>query len=315
MFNQLLLDSTTLFYLITVSLPNRGRKDYEKKEPYPHDHAVHKRGVKLTCFVNPVMPEDGDKQQSINACYEMSRHPHGIAIIISNKHFPSSSKLITIEAADNDEKNLTETLRFLGYTVEIYRDCEAQKMVEIFDSIKDSALQIHDSFVCCILSHGTKGKMIFASDGVLVNLDHLTLNLMNCENLCGKPKLVFIQACRGRDQDEGAMATTLGDSRKVKIPLRADIFFSFATAPGFCAYAFEDGSSSNYIKELCKTFCKYAKHTDLTAMHTTINNSTAQYQVYAQEMKDDMTDGAEMYKQYKQMPEVQHTLCKNVYFF
>lgn len=57
----------------------------------------------------------------------------------------------------------------------------------------------------------------------------------------------------------------------------------------------------------------YAKHTNLVVMHTQINNSTALYKVRAQELKDDMTKGA--VKPYKQMPEVEHTLCKNIYFF
>lgn len=310
--NQHLLDSSTFFSLITAS---RTRKDYEKKEPYDSEDPVHKTGIKLTCFANLVVPEDGEKLLSINPSYEMSHHPHGIAIIISNKHFPPFSRMKTIEAADNDEENMTETLRLLGYTVEIYRDCEAKKMLKIFQGIERSVLEIHDSFVCCIFSHGTNGEVIYASDGELVNLDDLTSNLMNCKKLYGKPKMVFIQACRGRDQDMGAMATALGDARRMKIPVRADLFFSFATPPGFCAYTKDDGSSSNYIKELCKTFCKYAKHMDLVSMHTTINNSTAKYEVYSPELTDDMTDGPVTYKPYKQMPEVRHTLRKNVYFF
>ena len=68
-------------------------------------------------------------------------------------------------AADNNKikKNLTETLNFLHYTVEVYQDCEPQTMVEIFNSIKYSVLQIYGSFACCSLSEEMGVKIIFVS--------------------------------------------------------------------------------------------------------------------------------------------------------
>ena len=94
--------------------------------------------------------------------------PHGIAVIINNKKFePSTSnpslKLDKRAATDTDEKNLSRTFRFLGYNVEMYREPKAEEMLKIFEkitSVRSAELANHDSFVCCILSHGKEGKII-----------------------------------------------------------------------------------------------------------------------------------------------------------
>jgi hypothetical protein len=55
-----------------------------------------------------------------------------------------------------------------------------------------------DSVVVCILSHGMPGK-IYTVDGELIPINDLTaaFNGQNAKHLIGKPKLFFIQACRG----------------------------------------------------------------------------------------------------------------------
>jgi len=93
--------------------------------------------------------------------YEMSSFPHGIALIINNEEF---SRQEHREGTGIDEKNLIQTFRYLGYIVEVHRDCSASQMKDIFDEV--STRRDHskyDSFVCCILSHGEEGK-IYGSD-------------------------------------------------------------------------------------------------------------------------------------------------------
>ena len=53
--------------------------------------------------------------------------------------------------------------------------------------------------VACLLSHGADGA-IFGTDGQEIDLNILLDMLDNhqCPALRGKPRLVFIQACRGR---------------------------------------------------------------------------------------------------------------------
>lgn len=51
-----------------------------------------------------------------------------------------------------------------------------------------------DCFACVILTHGEEGGFIYASDQAVV-LDHLMFLFRGdqCRDLCGKPKMFFIQ--------------------------------------------------------------------------------------------------------------------------
>ena len=109
---------------------------------------------------------------------------------------------------------------------------------------------------------------------------------------------------KGKQQkkDRGVTARVVTDSES-KIPSEADFFFSYATPPGYFAYRptdKNDKKGSPYIKTLCQTFCKHAKHSKLLDMNTMINNEVSQYE----------TDTG-----YKQAPEHQDRLRADVYFF
>ena len=106
------------------------RKQPEVHEAYHHDYSG---GIKLT--FNKFQPVEHETEyRSHIASYVMKRHPHGIAVIISNKSF-TSSKLSPLQAADNDVHNLRETFRFLDYKVEINRNCTAKQIRQTFESI------------------------------------------------------------------------------------------------------------------------------------------------------------------------------------
>ncbi len=68
----------------------------------------------------------------------------------------------------------------------------------------------YDSFTCCLMSHGSEG-IIQGTDGKNVKINEIAthLNGKQCESLAGKPKMFFIQACRGTSFDRG-MSTSRG---------------------------------------------------------------------------------------------------------
>ena len=57
-----------------------------------------------------------------------------------------------------------------------------------------------------ILSHGIEDGFVYASDG-LMKIDEFVnaFKPSNCPSLFQKPKLFFIQACRGYEMDNGVM--------------------------------------------------------------------------------------------------------------
>ena len=128
----------------------------------------------------------------------MGRPHHGLAVIIDNEKF-KNPKHLSREGTRVDERNLTITFCYLGYNVEVYRDLGTEQMCDLFEGIKRRDHSHYDSFVCCILTHGESGKII-GSDSTPIVIDTLTDQLCaaNCSQLKQKPKIFFIQACRGK---------------------------------------------------------------------------------------------------------------------
>ena len=68
---------------------------------------------------------------------------------------------------DRDEANLVETWQYLGYHIVVFKDLKRDTMAQLFLNINREVLKDvrdvdheHDSFVCCILSHGQEGMYL-----------------------------------------------------------------------------------------------------------------------------------------------------------
>lgn len=136
--------------------------------------------------------------------------PRGFALIINIKTFNGETDegLILNErkGSDVDVGNLKDLWQKLGFVVEDHQDLKAH---EIFTVVTDMANKINKNrqsscFVCCLMTHGSMDN-VYGSDSKAVGIKSITdlFKQSNCPALEGKPKLFFIQACRGRRQLTG----------------------------------------------------------------------------------------------------------------
>ena len=163
--------------------------------------------------------------------YKMTCNPHGYCIIFNNYQFHqvenSHEQLMDRGGAEVDQKTLAETFRFLQYNVEVYENLSSHEMVSKMKEVSSRDHSMFDSFVCCILTHGEEGK-VFGSDSLPINLQDLTglVKGTYCATLINKPKLFFIQACRGEREEKGIPVEKDGES---SLPVEADYLFGYAT--------------------------------------------------------------------------------------
>ena len=237
--------------------------------------------------------------------YSMNQNPHGTCIIVSNYHFAEHKDR---KGAGIDGQRLFHLFTHLGYNVEQKKDLNSQQMKEYLSQVANrEEHDAADSFVCCILSHGDKDN-IFGSDSQLVDIDDLVTPFKgaHCNKLAGKPKMFFIQSCRGTIDDEmveifesdGPQKQSL--QQQHTLPSEADFFFGFATTRGCASYrSTKDGSW--YIQNLYEVLMQYSQHGyDLLTMHTMVNQCVSE-----------MTAGN---KPYKQCSAPVSTLRKRVIF-
>ncbi len=131
--------------------------------------------------------------------------------------------------------------------------------------LKDAGKTVDgDCFVCCILSHGEK-EGVCGTDGALISVDEIRepFNGYNCQRLAGKPKLFFIQACRGKrnqlsvhvqadapDDGESEMEVD-GEDFDIRIPADTDFLIARSTTDGHFSYR-KPEEGTWFIQSLCR---------------------------------------------------------------
>lgn len=134
-------------------------------------------------------------------CYQMKSSPRGIGVIVNNRDFCTGNNRV---GTDNDADALQRLFAHLGFYTNRYDNLTGSQMR---CTLKEAADIDHKKFDClliAILTHGSEGKL-YGVDNESVPVKDLTqlFNGDQCPSLIGKPKIFFIQACRGQNVDGG----------------------------------------------------------------------------------------------------------------
>ena len=130
-------------------------------------------------------------------CYRMSRKRRGYCVIINNKKFYKHSYR---RGSAADEQRLKQVFEQLGFELKTYHNLSANGITEKLKKLsKDQALSKDEALIVIILSHGTVDDVVVGSDDGEVTVQSLIefFNVKNCLQLMDKPKIFFINACRG----------------------------------------------------------------------------------------------------------------------
>ena len=177
------------------------------------------------------------------------------------------------------------------------------------------------------MSHGRSGE-VFCSDGNTVPIQTLHDMFSNCDTLSGKPKLFFIQACRGDEEDEGVSVsadTGISSYEQLspnqvdspidavkkpapRVPTHADFLYAFSTVDEYVSYRHE-ALGSLYVRGLVEAFRERAVYDHLLDILTVVNQKVSNMEANMPSVKN-----KNEIKIFKQMPEVKHTLRKKVCF-
>ncbi|CAH8490179.1 unnamed protein product [Schistosoma rodhaini] len=136
--------------------------------------------------------------------YKMNSTRKGICLIINNMMFWHSD-FQNRSGCDIDEKSLENVFGSFNFLVKLLRNLSAGEIQAQLEHLgKKTNHHEYDCLVICLMSHGTIGR-IYGVDGNSLSIHELTsiFTADNCPSLAGKPKLFFIQACRGEDYQKG----------------------------------------------------------------------------------------------------------------
>ncbi|XP_005230888.1 caspase-3 [Falco peregrinus] len=237
--------------------------------------------------------------------YRMDYPEMGECVIINNKNFHRDTGLLPRLGTDADAASVREVFMKLGYKVKVNNDLSCNDISKLLKNVSEEDHSKRSSFVCVLLSHGEEG-FIYGTDGLL-ELRALTRLFRGdrCRSLAGKPKLFFIQACRGTELDSGIFADS-GSEETVcqKIPVEADFVYAYSTAPGYYSWR-NSAEGSWFIQSVCEVLKEHGRKLELMQILTRVNRRVAEY-VSCSTRQD--------FNAKKQIPCIVSTLTKEFYF-
>ncbi|NXA20378.1 CASPD protein, partial [Ibidorhyncha struthersii] len=158
------------------------------------------------------------------------------ALLICNIEFEHLSRR---NGAELDVEGMTKLLEGLGYVVDVHCNLTSEGMATVmkeFAQCKDHCTS--DSTFLVFMSHGVKAGLCGtkSSDETtdILSLDTIyeTFNNKCCHVLLGKPKVVIIQSCRGRNigsvfvsDSAGRAMCPLSSAHKISAGLEDDAIF------------------------------------------------------------------------------------------
>ena len=219
--------------------------------------------------------------------------------MINNQFFPGRRDVERC-GSEMDVKNMSEFFENAGLNP--IKECQNQEASQMKTELKNASekdFSKYDCFICVILSHGSR-EGILGTDNKAIQVDYITslFRGSECPTLEGKPKLFFIQACRGGDQD----LATESDSEPVPfsyptLPADSDFLICYASSPGLQSYREPEGSW--FITAVSEVFKQYADREHVMDMMLRVNKNVA----------DNYSNQG-----HKQMPSEVCMLTKKVYF-
>ena len=195
--------------------------------------------------------------------YKIDYSRPGVVVIFNNKEFTDPHKYPIRHRSEKDVSDLCELFDDLNYVVQSpYIDKTKAEMRNI---IREYASDDYTSYGCLIIfimSHGDTNNII-SGDSQEIDLKEFITPLKRNTSLQSKPKVFFIQACRGNTKmtaDDGTATATSSSSNSVfsrfyddknRLPKEADFLYSYSTLEDHASYRDEEDGSW-YIQMLCK---------------------------------------------------------------
>ncbi|XP_054853963.1 caspase-7-like [Eublepharis macularius] len=210
----------------------------------------------------------------------MANHKKNRALLIVNYNFYRSPELRARPGAEKEAKRLFKALSACNYAVQLHYDLTAEEIQELYE--KEGDADHGDYFVSILSSHGEEGA-IFDCDGQPVQLTQIfhALSPQRCPKLAGKPKILFIQACRGKEIDPGVWIQT--DSGELQtdssepqtdcfshyLSIPEDTAVMFSCSPGYASFI--NQWESMFLKALLELLEGKERELELARLMTWIN--------------------------------------------
>ncbi len=260
--------------------------------------------------------------------YKMDHDKRGKALVINiNKYDPNPFELEEREFSKIDVENLTKTLNYLEFDLDLEENSTKSKIEERLQQIALINHENFDCFLCVVMSHGNESKIV-TSDSELISFEEIMGPIKSCQTLFNKPKIFFFQTCRTENwvlepkgkstnstissrDDQSTEMTSLSSlqsnsnkNNETKFENESDLLIYHLTLPDSLSWNTDKKEGTIFIKSACDVFNDAYKNLpnnnmSLAQMFTKINESVSK-------------NGQQIYEPINRMRKDVYFLPKNV---
>lgn len=239
--------------------------------------------------------------------YLMSHKRRGKCVIFNHRYFDEKS-LNERKGTEIDAHALRKCFNEYGFDVKTYDDLTVAELITMLKALSKEDHSDADCFACCIMTHGDQANLWARNDKYPIDLLFTHFTADNCPTLAGKPKLFFVQACRGDKLDPGVILKIGGDetdsARYYTIPTWADFLIAYSTVPGYYSWRnTRDGSW--FMQSLAEVMLMHGNDLSFLDIMTKVNRKVAY------DYTSSMTNDKKFDKQ-KQAPSTVHMLTRRL---
>ena len=239
-----------------------------------------------------------------------------LAIVFNNRKF-KDNRMKERNGTEKDVQAISQTFAELSFEIEVLENPTYTEICQKLKSIQK--LKNLSCLALFILTHGEENGVLASYDGTYTLNKHIVTELLpeKCPSLAGKPKLIFIQACQGRNKDEGVMLVPrvvdeedanqihrvietegLPENIPYCIPNHGDFLIFSAAYQGYVSFRHPE-TGSWFMQALCDQINDSKPDEDLNSILTKVS-------FYVAITKPSMD-------QKKQVPMKQDTLLRKIY--
>ncbi|CAF1008221.1 unnamed protein product [Brachionus calyciflorus] len=203
--------------------------------------------------------------------YEIKYEKPGKVVIFSNGIFTNeqTNEILTTKP---DIKIIEKVFQNLNFKIETHTDKTSTEVKSIIGELSKNNFKDDSCFICFITGHGTIDSLL-ASDKNEIKVEEFIDPFKTNVSLHNKPKLFFIDACRGnqtietsdfsekkKEQEEELVDKLKKLTLKLNVKEETDLLIGFSSTPGFVSKLDKNGSF--YIQTLCKNIERSMNHKD-----------------------------------------------------
>ena len=175
--------------------------------------------------------------------YPINYSRPGLLVLFNYQNFKNKKHYRA--GSEKDVENVTRLFKHFNYEIRAHLDKSSAETLEL---ISEYARRDYSNDTCVIffiMSHGNQNGKILASNEEWINVNDFVQPFKFVKSLTRKPKLFFIQACRGEDkmrfigdvlENEEKFeydGPSLDKNDDANVPIEADFLFCYSTIEGY----------------------------------------------------------------------------------